>query len=190
MHQEFFYQEPYGQVLLSRYSIDQSHVIPKKATRLARKLLENQLTIHNRRWHIFNVHLESLPEDGPRRIQQLKQVFYRSGLKDNVIVIGDFNFSDGQQPETGYLRTDFIDAWRLIKPSDPGYTYIEAENGQRLDRILLRCRACSIKHTETTPPLFFNAEGETQPLSDHQAVITTIELLSDRDTPARLSASQ
>lgn len=101
---------------------------------------------------IATCHLESLLEDGPIRAQQLDLFFQRLAGPQDAFFGGDFNFGDGEQPDTAHLSPEFQDAWLLLHPRDPGYTWnIEksrmaragsfvGERSRRLDRILFRSK--------------------------------------------------
>lgn len=101
---------------------------------------------------VATCHLESLLEDGPIRAQQLDVFFQRLAGSHDAFFAGDFNFGDGEQPDTAHLDPQFRDAWLMIHPRDPGYTWnIEksrmaragsfvGEKSRRLDRILFRSK--------------------------------------------------
>lgn len=92
-------------------------------------------------------HLESLANPELRR-QQLAVAFSELKPSARGILLGDFNFGDGQ-PESEALDSEFIDAWTSHHPKDPGFTRDTLANAmarfgrsevkrQRLDRILAR----------------------------------------------------
>ena len=99
---------------------------------------------------VATCHLESLLEDGSIRAQQLDIYFQRLAGTDDVFFAGDFNFGDGEQPDTKHLAPDFRDAWRELYPKLPGYTWdieksrmarqesFPGEPSRRLDRVLFR----------------------------------------------------
>jgi endonuclease/exonuclease/phosphatase family metal-dependent hydrolase len=99
---------------------------------------------------VATCHLESLLEDGPIRAQQLDLYFQRLGGTDDAFFAGDFNFGDGEQPDTKHLAPDFRDAWHEVHPKLPGYTWdteksrmareesFPGEPSRRLDRVLFR----------------------------------------------------
>lgn len=101
---------------------------------------------------VATCHLESLLEDGLIRAQQLDVFVTRLAGEHDAIFAGDFNFGDGEQPETAHLSPEFRDAWLSVRPNDPGYTWnIEksrmardgsfvGEKSRRLDRILFRSK--------------------------------------------------
>ena len=99
---------------------------------------------------VATVHLESFLEDGPIRAQQLGAVFDYLKTRADACLTGDFNFGDGEEPDTSSIPLEYIDVWRALKPDDPGLTWnIETsamakknsfpdEPSRRLDRILIR----------------------------------------------------
>ncbi len=65
------------------------------------------------------------------------------------IMMGDFNFGDDEPGEEYALNQDYVDSWKILKPSDPGYTFDSEQNHlaalgsdatkrRRLDRVLVR----------------------------------------------------
>ncbi len=97
------------------------------------------------------VHLESFLEDGAVRAAQLDLLFPQLAQADDAVLMGDFNFGDGE-PETSHLDPSYKDA-RLAYPwEEPGDTYtwdiernalakrgsFPGEGSRRLDRILCR----------------------------------------------------
>jgi tyrosyl-DNA phosphodiesterase 2 len=99
---------------------------------------------------VATVHLESFLEDGAARAEQLKRVFVLLRDAPHALLLGDFNFGDGEQPETRTLEPAFVDAWLALHPKDPGFTWNIEKNpmakagsfpnepSRRLDRVLLR----------------------------------------------------
>lgn len=99
---------------------------------------------------VATCHLESLLEDGPIRAQQLDIYFQRLAGTDDAFFAGDFNFGDGEQPDTKHIAPNFQDAWRELHPKLPGYTWdieksrmarqesFPGEPSRRLDRVLFR----------------------------------------------------
>ena len=99
---------------------------------------------------ITTCHLESLLEDGPTRAQQLDFYFEQLAPFDEAFFAGDFNFGDGEQPDSEHLSARFSDAWLQVHPQNPGYTWdiekslfarqesFPGEGSRRLDRILFK----------------------------------------------------
>ena len=138
---------PHRLLLLSRF--------PIRAT-LVRKLAWGnssvviaRLEVNGRLVSVANVHLESRLQKKQVRVEQLKEVLALLG-DDEAILLGDFNFGDGDEPESSTLPPDFVDAWRALKQGDPGLTWNREQNpwaransydgepSRRLDRILIR----------------------------------------------------
>ena len=99
---------------------------------------------------VATCHLESLLEDGPMRAQQLDIYFQRLAGTGDAFLAGDFNFGDGEQPDTNHIAPDFRDAWLEVHPNLPGFTWgieksrmaraesFPGEPSRRLDRVLYR----------------------------------------------------
>ncbi len=70
--------------------------------------------------------------------------------RKHVIFSGDFNFGDGEVPETKHLPSEYIDAWKATSKNAKGFTWniekstmaregsFPGEKSRRLDRILIR----------------------------------------------------
>ncbi len=115
-----------------------------------RESLVVHLRVHGRQLGVATCHLESMLEDGAIRARQLDQIFPLLAQDDDAILAGDFNFGDGEQPDSAHLDPQYQDLWLALRPTEPGYTWdIEksamarrgsfvGEPSRRLDRILLR----------------------------------------------------
>ena len=122
-------------------------VLPSKQQRQA---LLVTLRAGQRTLAVATVHLDSFLHDGPSRARQLQRLWPELARADDALLLGDFNFGDGEQPETGELEPAYVDAWLRLRPGQPGYTWdmersqmaragaFPGERSRRLDRILLR----------------------------------------------------
>lgn len=150
---------PGGQFILSKYPIRRTFwdILPGPQQRTA---LYAELNVNGRSLTIATTHMESPLTDGPIRAQQLARMFKRLKTYDDAILLGDFNFGDGEQPETKTLDKNYFDLWTVLMKGKPGYTWdipgnplakvgsFKGEGSRRLDRILVRSkhwRAQSIK---------------------------------------------
>ena len=140
---------PGGQFILSRLPIEKSthHLLPGKQQRT---VVIARVPVNGKTIAVATTHMESYLEDGPIRAEQLDSIF--SLVKDYAaaIVLGDFNFGDGEEPETGRLDDRYVDMWTALEPKDPGFTWnmeesdmalkgaFKNEKSRRLDRILVR----------------------------------------------------
>lgn len=108
-----------------------------------------RLEVNGRTIAVANVHLESRLNRQKARVRQLEEVLALLG-DEEAILLGDFNFGDGEEPESSALPAAFADAWLEVNPGDPGITWSRERNGwadrnsyegepsRRLDRILIR----------------------------------------------------
>lgn len=99
---------------------------------------------------ISTCHLESLLEDGPIRTTQLDIYSEQLAPFDEAFFAGDFNFGDGEKPDSDHLPASFSDAWLIVHPQNPGFTWdieksrfakqesFAGEGSRRLDRILFK----------------------------------------------------
>lgn len=108
---------------------------------------------------IATTHMESPLESGAVRAKQLDTIFAKAGVAGDAIVLGDFNFGDGE-PEEGHLDPAYKDMWLELRPKEKGYTWdneksdlaaaskFAGEKSRRLDRILLRSATWKAKSIE------------------------------------------
>lgn len=68
---------------------------------------------------------------------------------DDVILMGDFNFDQGAQPETDHIPHDWLDVWPALEPTKRGYTWNPefnqyakasdpASKPSRIDRVFIK----------------------------------------------------
>lgn len=99
---------------------------------------------------VATTHLVSFLETKKLRAAQLKKTLDWLASDPDVILAGDFNFGDGEQPATRTLDPRYRDIWLLLQRGKPGYTWdrskswlarvnsFDGEGNRRLDRILVR----------------------------------------------------
>ncbi|TNE50174.1 MAG: hypothetical protein EP343_09595 [Deltaproteobacteria bacterium] len=150
---------PGGQFLLSKYPIARTFwdILPGPQRRAA---LFAELKVNGRSLAVATTHMESPLEDGPIRARQLDRMFQLLKKYDDAVLLGDFNFGDGEQPDTQHLDSSYTDVWTLLMKGKPGYTWdipgnplakvgsFKGERNRRLDRILVRSkrwRATSVR---------------------------------------------
>ena len=184
-----FLSPPHGLVILSKWSFS-SMVIDRALmpSQLARRMLLVTVQAGGHPLTVATCHLDSFREEHRTRTQQLHQFFKALAAANNAILLGDFNFGDGEQPETAALRQDYRDAWLAFHPEDPGLTYdvkhnplaaingFSHEPGRRLDRILVRTPdwiPIDIHRFGTQPVAI---EGKEYYASDHYGVVVTLRL--------------
>jgi len=150
-----------------------------------RGVLVLDLAIDGRQLAVATVHLDSFLKSGPIRAKQLDTVWKLLKSAPNAILAGDYNFGDGEQPETRHLDPRYIDAWTTHHPNQPGYTWnmeqnilaktgaFKGEESRRLDRLMIRSNhwhATSITIIGNTP-----LKGTPNQFpSDHFGLLTTI----------------
>ena len=138
---------------------------------------------------VATTHAESFLEDGPTRAQQLEVIFGRLAGSGDALVLGDFNFGDGE-PEEARVPAEYVDLWRALRPDEPGFTWdiersemarvgsFPGEPSRRLDRIYLRSqrtRGRSIEIIGDQP--VHPGRRELFP-SDHFGLAATLEPVS------------
>ncbi len=140
---------PGGLAILSRLPIKKQEYRPL-TSRQGRGVLVVRLKAADRSLAVATVHLESPLQAGEARARQLGEILPLFAGADDAVLLGDFNFGDGEEPETGRLPAAFVDLWRALRPDQPGLTWnieksamahdgsFPGEKSRRLDRILVR----------------------------------------------------
>ena len=175
-----------GLFILSRRPIQKS-VYKRLPGKQERDVLVARMSVHGRSMLVGAVHLESPLEAGPTRAEQLDIAFALLKDADDAILLGDFNFGDGEAPETSHLEQSFTDTWIALKPDDPGFTWnieksemarqesFPGERSRRIDRVLVRSNVWRARSTRIIgdkpvipgrPDLF---------PSDHFGLVTLLE---------------
>ena len=138
-------------IILSKYPI-LSYVSEKLLSIQHRNLFIITVEIEGVKTSIGTCHLESRLEDGPLRAEQLDQFFKHLNETEESFFLGDFNFGDGEQPETGRLNSEYQDPWLMLRPNEPGYTWdreksdmalkgsFPKEKSRRIDRVLFKSK--------------------------------------------------
>lgn len=140
---------PGGQLILSRHPIGETKaaVLPG---RQRRTVLIATVEVAGHPITVATSHMESFLEDGPIRAAQLDVIFGMLSAAEHAIFLGDFNFGDGEEPDTAHLDPSYVDLWQATRPDDPGFTWNNDQNpmaglgafagepNRRLDRVLVR----------------------------------------------------
>ncbi len=135
--------------ILSKYPVVDIQYV-ELPSRLNRAVLIAKIVVNGRTLAVATTHLDSFLEDGPARAKQLDQIFPLLRRADDAVLMGDFNFGDGEQPDTAHLDAGYTDSWTALHAGEAGYTWnievsemarrgsFETETSRRLDRILVR----------------------------------------------------
>jgi endonuclease/exonuclease/phosphatase family metal-dependent hydrolase len=146
---------PRGLLILSKSPI-QKVTAELLTTRQHRALLVVETEIKNIKVTVATCHLESPLEASRTRAIQIDEFFKILDKAEHSVFLGDFNFGDGEEPETSMLIPKFVDSWLLTNGKEVGYTWnmeknemaksgsFSNEKSRRLDRIF-------IKSTHLTP---------------------------------------
>jgi len=136
-------------VILSKHQL-QATVYQQLPGKQERCVFVGLMTWNGRSLAVATSHLESYLQDGETRAKQLDLIFPLLKEADDAIFLGDFNFGDGEEPDSSHLDKKYFDVWRQLKPKDPGFTWnIEVsdmakdgsfpkETSRRIDRVLVR----------------------------------------------------
>jgi endonuclease/exonuclease/phosphatase family metal-dependent hydrolase len=142
---------PGGQYILSRYPIMEARTRQLSGPQ-RRILVVARIEVGGETIDVASTHMESFLEDGPIRAAQLDETFEELRGVHTAIFAGDFNFGDGEQPDTDHLDSSYVDVWTTVHPGDPGFTWnieksamaragsFPGEPSRRLDRVLVRSK--------------------------------------------------
>jgi endonuclease/exonuclease/phosphatase family metal-dependent hydrolase len=181
---------PHRLLLLSRFPI-RSTVVQRLAAGDS-SVLVVRLEVNGRRLAVANVHLESRLPKKAVRVAQLREVLSLLG-DDEAVLLGDFNFGDGDEAESSALPASFVDTWPTLYPGDPGLTWDRERNpwakrnsyagepSRRLDRILIRST-----RLEPEEAALIGIPARGRPPSDHFGLRATLrDRGADLSLPAR-----
>jgi len=139
-----------GQVILSRWPVSRSRLEMLSGRQRRTALIAEIEPFKGESIAVATTHMESPLEAGATRAKQLDEIFRALKDKADAVVLGDFNFGDGEQPDTGRLDKDYADAWTALRGKDAGLTYdlernplaelgkFKGEKSRRIDRVLVR----------------------------------------------------
>lgn len=119
----------YGMLMLSRLPISRV-TYTRLPTSLDRGFLEADITVNGRPLTICSLHLESGKAAVRLRARQLGRVFEALSAADDVLILGDFNMRDAENPR---ISAPYVDMWPALRPDDDGFTEDTAINLMRLD---------------------------------------------------------
>jgi len=185
--------ETYGNIIISKVRFHELFMSSLES-RMGRKALLSTLLVKGSIPLTFGTfHLESHLEDAPLRASQLHAFKDLTSNCQNVILVGDTNFTSDTETET--LGNRFRDTWRELyqtNPTDaakhPGLTFDTATNEmareERPDLKQLRLDRCFYTN-ETMAALEMKIIGETpyqgnEWISDHYGIMVKLQLKNPR----------
>lgn len=172
----------YDVVMLSRIPVRHRERLPMvsvmgRSLLMARLATEPPLTV-------ATIHLESTPPMTSARVRQLQDINAHLAAEDDVVLVGDMNFSDDAPAETAQVR-HWRDAWPVLRPGEPGFTvdsrvnemrYVSKQRHvqRRIDRVFQRGEGWRLRQIERlgTEPL---AEDPLLFVSDHFGLMVDLE---------------
>jgi exonuclease III len=66
--------------------------------------------------------------DSDNRADTLEFIFSILNTTQDAVVMGDFNFDEGAEPESSMIPASFADVWRSLRGTQPGYTWDPINN--------------------------------------------------------------
>jgi tyrosyl-DNA phosphodiesterase 2 len=161
----------YGVVIFARVPVRGFRFVDLP-TDMGRTLVTTEL---DRGLTVATVHLESIDVSRPARLAQIDVIQERLARKDDVVWVGDMNFSP-DQPEQAALDPAWLDVWPALHPDDPGHTVDTDLNAmrfqlkstpthKRIDRVFLRSHRWQARAIERVGAAAIDSEGTF--ISDH-----------------------
>ena len=103
----------FGVALLSKYPIEQARTVYHYSAREQEATVEAQITVGGRTFNVYVTHLAS--EDKDENLAQMIEILEMVQGKENVILLGDFNFRP-DTPQYGLATETLDDSWLLRWP--------------------------------------------------------------------------
>ena len=140
---------PRGLLILSREPVTQIEYDLLPGNQMRAYLIVST-TIKGHNFKVATCHLESPLDAGETRARQLDVLFEKLADAEHVLLSGDFNFGDHEQPETAHLSDEYYDLWSKTNKWKKGYTWnikkskmawngsFRNEISRRIDRILIK----------------------------------------------------
>jgi endonuclease/exonuclease/phosphatase family metal-dependent hydrolase len=152
----------FGVALLSRYPIKNPTTMYHYSEHEQEATIHAQIAVGDKIFEVYITHLAS--EDAEENLNQQKELLSAIGDRENVILMGDFNFST-DSPEGQYVLTTAVldDSWTLVWPQVEKRAADPTEKA--IDHIFV-----SPGTTVTDAAFVHGSEAE----SDHPAVSATV----------------
>ena len=100
--------KPYGVLLLSRLPMTDL-IIHELPSIMYRKLVVGEFFINGQIIKVATVHLESMKESAPERIEQLDAIFPLLEGSSHAVLMGDFNFKTPRDGESRHIDPSYLD---------------------------------------------------------------------------------
>lgn len=167
-----------GVVILTRAPVSRMRYV-SLASQMKRGVLFADVSLPSMRIVVAAVHLESNLKGVSTRSSQLHRTLELLRGQPDYLIMGDFNFGDGER-ENEVIPDDVVDVWPRLRQGEAGCTFDVEKNGLaranslpierncRYDRVLVfspRLEPLSVEMTGTKP-----YRGTTHP-SDHYGLV-------------------
>jgi endonuclease/exonuclease/phosphatase family metal-dependent hydrolase len=119
-----------------------------------------------------------------------------SARSSDAVLLGDFNFGDGENPESMHLKTEYVDVWHVTNPDEKGFTWniekssmakkgsFPGEVSRRLDRILVKSKRLNPQKTEIIGNQPVNKNSSVF-ASDHFGLLSQLVVKQAHDNSAQ-----
>ncbi|MFB3907545.1 MAG: endonuclease/exonuclease/phosphatase family protein [Candidatus Eisenbacteria bacterium] len=81
--------------------------------------------------HVWNAHFSWVPAQANDNVQEALAAL--AGVPERTIFAGDMNGQPNSEPMRRMADAGWVDAWKRLRPDDPGYTFETDEPSARLD---------------------------------------------------------
>lgn len=122
--------------------------------------------------HVFNAHFSWVAEQLRNNVDEALP--YITAVQEPAILVGDLNAPAGQDQLYLFEEAGWVDAWKALRPDDPGYTFEAGQPSIRIDYAWLnpflanRLEDIRIVANQTGP--------NGSHVSDHAGLLVTLDL--------------
>lgn len=141
----------FGTAILSRYPLENPRSVFIYSDNDETGVAEAEVVIEGKRFTIYNVHPDS---SDPAMLLFAQTVLARARGKSNVIVLGDFNLRDTEEP---YQLFDaaLVNAWTSVYPSKISPDGVDMSGRNRIDHIFTTPDLQAVNPMYVLPPESF-----------------------------------
>jgi len=120
--------------------------------------------------HCFNGHFSWVPHQALGNVSEALD--FAASASGNAVLLGDFNAMPNSEAVREISHRGWIDAWSVLKPQDPGFTFESDKPSIRIDYIWVRE---GMKDRLRDVATFGTPGGPAPRLSDHLGLVAKLD---------------